>query len=87
MRLTANSGAAWYPATLQQTKDLRFYASGFFTLSGMTSTGKYESGTIGSVHVHLERPYHGETLVTDTAVNLLSRPLLSGMSVDDIPLR
>lgn len=87
MRYTLNSGTNWYPTLFQQTKDLRFYAYGFFTLSGSTSTGKYESGTIGSVHVHLERPYNGETIMTDTAVNLLSRPLLSGMSVDDMPLR
>ena len=76
---------SWQPTLFLQTKDLWFYAYGFFTLSDPVATGKFAEGTIGSVHVHLDRAIKGVTQVTDTAVNCANRPLLAGMVISEIP--
>ncbi|MCC7292056.1 MAG: hypothetical protein IT449_08360 [Phycisphaerales bacterium] len=86
LRYTTNSGTNWYPINFKRTKDLRFYAYGYFTLSDPAPTGKYASGTVGSIHVHAERRVDAETLVSDTAVNCVNRPMIGGMTVADIPV-
>lgn len=86
LRYTTNSGTNWYPAALKMTKDLRFYAYGYFSLSDPAPTGKYASGTVGSIHLHAERRADAETLVHDTAVNCVNRPMISGLTVSDIPV-
>lgn len=86
LRYTTNSGTNWYPINFKKTKDLRFYAYGYFTLSDPAPTGKYASGTVGSIHLHAERRADAETLVNDTAVNCVNRPMIGGLTVSDIPV-
>lgn len=87
-RNSSTAGMTWSPSSsLLQSRDVRFAAYGYFTMSGTVGTGRYATGSVGALHVHLKGSGAGSPTTVDTAVSCANRPSVQGMNISDVPLR
>ncbi|RJP37672.1 MAG: hypothetical protein C4547_05395 [Phycisphaerales bacterium] len=85
LRYSSNAGTTWSPALLT-ISDMRFFVFGEYVLNTSSGTGSLASGTLESVHLHVQTA-GDDPVVVDTAARCLNRPSLAGQSMAAVPTR
>lgn len=89
LRYTNNGGATWQPTVNLALADMRIYVYGRYTLSTLVGSGTLASGNVESIHLELHTAVGGpgEDVVMNSAVRCLNKPSITGLPINDVPVR